>query len=144
MESIYQLTRHQICGNMCCTAYNRQESTSSPIGIRSELDCDGGGTGEGARDGGAEIATKVSTVITAINTITITCSHIIRSTVALSGGSVIDLHPVLPAIIISNLSIQSFKGEGDCLSIGWLQLPNLQKSIQSQGKHQDQIAITCS
>ena len=124
MESIYQLTRHQICGNMCCTAYNRQESTSSPIGIRSELDCDGGGTGEGARDGGAEIFTIV--IITII---------MIRATVALGGWPVIDLNPVKATWSRRIRNIQTVKGEGDWLSIGWLQIPSLQQSYQSEGKH---------
>ena len=61
-----QLTRHQICGNMCCTAYDRYESTSSRIVIfiRSELDCGGAVDGEGAGDGGAEIVTITIGIIT--------------------------------------------------------------------------------
>ena len=140
MESIYQLTRSQICGNMYRAADNRQESTSSEPGICVELDCDGAGAGEGAGDGEAEIVTITIDIITTR----------IRAAVALGGGSNIDLHPV-PATITNwqplILNIETFECEGDWLSISWLQLPSLQQSIQSQGKqcsHQDHNAITWS
>ena len=72
---------------MCRAADNRQESTSRLTPIRAELDCDGAGAGEGARDGGAG---KL-----------------------LGGGSNIDIN-----FVINILSIETGKGEGDCLSIG--------------------------
>ena len=52
---MHQLTRSQICGNMCRAADNRHESNvmSSRKLIRAESDCDGAGTGEGAGDGRA-------------------------------------------------------------------------------------------
>ena len=83
MESIYQLTKSQICGNMYRAADNRQESTSSEPGICVELDRDGGSAGEGAGDGGAEIVTITIDIITKI-----------RAAVALGGGPIIYLHPV--------------------------------------------------
>ena len=54
MESIYLLTRSQICGDMCIAADNPQESTCS-VGTTTcdELDGDGAGAGEGAGDVGA-------------------------------------------------------------------------------------------
>ena len=90
-------------------ADNRQESTSSEPGICVELDCDGGGAGEGAGDGGAEIVTITIVIITTR----------IRAAVALGGGSVIDHHPVTASTQGNTvLSIETVKGEGDCLSIG--------------------------
>ena len=54
MENIYQPTRSQ-CGDMCSAADDRQEPIVSPFKIRAELNRDGGGAGEGAGDGGADV-----------------------------------------------------------------------------------------
>ena len=62
--------------------------------------------------------------------------------VALDGGSIIDLHPVQARTTKNSLNIQSVNGEGDCLSIGWPQLPSLQQSIQSQRKISRSIQYT--
>ena len=45
---------------MCRAADNGQESPSFCVVISPELDCDGGGAGEGARDGGATKLLSVS------------------------------------------------------------------------------------
>ena len=93
---------------MCRAADNCQESTSSLSVIRSKLDLNGGGAGEGAGDGGAEIVTMKIVIITILP----------WAAVALGGGSIIDLHPVQARTTKNSLNIQSVNGEGDCLSIG--------------------------
>ena len=107
MESIYQLTRSQICGNMRIATDNCQEATSCPP-TRAELDCDGGGAGEGAGYGGAEIVSITIVIITNNG-----------AAVALGGGSVIDLHVVIARTPSTPcMNIETVEGEGNCLSIG--------------------------
>ena len=114
MESISRLTRSQICGNMYRAADNRQEPTTSLTAIRAELDQHTGSASKGAGDGGAQVVT-ITIVITISST---RRAHPVRAAVALGGGSVIDLHPVFPAITPINFSIQIVEGEVDCFSIG--------------------------
>ena len=103
--------------------------------IREELDRhDGAGAGEGAGDGGAEVGTfsiETSTIIiktsitVIIPIIRVIIWHQQRAAVALGGGSVIDLHPIIarttrttPSTTSTTPSIKTVEGEGDCLSIG--------------------------
>ena len=83
----------------------------SHIDIRAELESDvGAGAGEGARDGGANTDSVVF-----ISTVILTP---IRSAVALGGGALIDLHPVIARTTTSTLKYQTVKGEGDFFAIG--------------------------
>ena len=93
----FPLTRWQICGNARRAANCCQEPTSCINGIRSKLDCDGGGAGEGARDGGAVIVDAGGADI-------------------LDGGAVIDPNKVLTNII--SKEVHPVECNGDCLSIG--------------------------
>ena len=100
---------------MCRAANNRHKPSVSPFNIRSELNRDGGGAGEGAGDGGAE-GHKITKIITIPSR---------AAYVAVGGGSVIDLHPIIarttrttPSTTSTTPSIKTVEGEGDCLSIG--------------------------
>ena len=84
------------------TADNRQEPTCRIPDTRAKLDFDCCVAGEGAGDGGAEVLIITIGIITKN-----------RAPVFLGGGSVIDLHRLRFVV-----SIETFKCEGDCLSIG--------------------------
>ena len=112
---------------MCTAADNCQESICSVKDIRAELDGEVAGAGEGAGDGGAEVGTfsiETSTIIiktsitVIIPIIRVIIWHQQRAAVALGGGSVIDLHPVIASTSRISHSVQTVEVEGDCLSIG--------------------------
>ena len=139
------LTWSQICGNMCRAANNPKEPACSWMGIWADPDCNGAGAGEGAGDGGAKVVT--------ITIVIFTKKNVTKAAVALGGRAIIDLNPVLRTVgngltnglnkctDIYGANFQTVKGEGDCLSIGWLQLPSLQQSIQCTGRQPDHSAI---
>ena len=95
-------------------ADNRKEATFCVLGIWAELDRDGGGAGEGAGDGGAEVVICNIVIIT-----------IIRAAETQGRGAIINFHPV-GARTNTKINIQTVEGEGDCFVIGWLQHPSLQ------------------